>query len=102
VTIYITAKGITFKTETRVIETSSLQCLTSYPSPVRTIQGHRLISAPLGQLSCVSLAIVLENQTHPNLDNIRCTYAVNFTQYCKQKDIKVIRIYIAELVELVK
>jgi hypothetical protein len=69
---------------------------------VRTIQGRRLVSAPLGQLSCASLAVALENQIYPNLDNIRCTYAVNFTQFYKQKDVKVIRIYIAELVELVK
>ena len=34
--------------------------------------------------------------------NIKYTHAVNFTQFCKQKDVKVIRIYMAELVKLVK
>jgi hypothetical protein len=79
-----------------------LQRLTLHPSPARTIQGRHLISAPLGRLSRTSLVIVLENQTRPNLDNIKYTHAVNFTQFYKQKDIKVMRIYIVELVELVK
>jgi len=47
------------------------------------MQGRRLVSAPLGQLSRASLAVALENQTHLNLDNIKYTYAVNFTQFCK-------------------
>jgi len=38
---------------------------------------------PLGQLSCASLAVAPENQTCPNLNNIKCTYAVNFTQFYK-------------------
>jgi len=50
---------------------------------MRTVQGRRLISAPLGQLSYTSLAIALENQTRPNLDDIKCTYTVNFTQFYK-------------------
>jgi hypothetical protein len=102
ITAYITAKGIISKTETRAIKTSPLQCLILYLSPVHIIQGHCLIFTLLGQLSCTSLIIALENQTRPNLDNIRCIYAVNFTQFYKQKDIKVIKIYIAELVKLVK
>ena len=60
-TIYIIAKGIIFKTETRAIKTSFLQYLTLYSSPTRTMQGRRLISAPLGRLSRVSPAIVLED-----------------------------------------
>jgi hypothetical protein len=87
-TIYITAKGIIFKTKTKVIETSPSQCLTLYLSPVYTVQGRHLISAPLGRLSRASLAVVLENQTHPNLDNIRYTYTVNFTQFYKPKKYK--------------
>ena len=79
VTACIIAKGITSKTKTRVIKTSPLQCLTLYLSPARTMQGYCLVSAPLGRLSRASLAIVLENQTRPNLDNIRYTYTVNFT-----------------------
>ena len=78
-TAYIIAKGITSKTKTRAIKTFSLQCLTSHPSPARTVQGHHLISAPLGRPNCVSLAVALENQTCPNLDNIKYTYTVNFT-----------------------
>jgi len=66
------------------------------------VQGRRLISAPLGRPSCASPAVAPENQIRPNLDNIKCTYAVNFTQFYKQKDVKVIKIYMAELVELVK
>jgi len=66
------------------------------------VQGRRLVSAPLGRPSRASPAVAPENQIRPNLDNIRYTYTVNFTQFCKQKDVKVIRIYIAELVELVK
>jgi len=69
---------------------------------VRTVQGRYLVSAPLGQPSRASLAVALENQTRPNLDNIKYTYTVNFTQFCKQKGVKVIKIHIAELVELVK
>ena len=66
------------------------------------MQGRRLVSAPPGQPSRASLAVAPENQTRPNLDDIKCTRAVNFTQFCKQKGVKVIRIYIAELIELVK
>jgi hypothetical protein len=43
-----------------------------------------------------------EDQIRPNLDNIINVYTVNFAQFCKQKSVKVMRIYIAELVELVK
>ena len=60
-TVCIIAKGIISKTETRAIKTSPLQYLTSYLSPTRTVQGRRLISAPLGRPSRASLAIVLEN-----------------------------------------
>ena len=60
-TACIIAKGIIFKTKTRAIETSPLQYLTLHPSPTRTVQGRRLISAPLGRLSRASLAVVLEN-----------------------------------------
>ena len=66
------------------------------------MQGRRLISAPLGRLSRASLAVAPENQICPNLNNIKYTYIINFTQFYKQKDIKVIKIYIAELIELVK
>ena len=101
-TARITAKGITSKTETRAIETSPSQRPTSHPSPARTVQGRRLVSAPPGRPSRASPAVAPENQTRPNLDDIRCTRAVNFTQFCKQKDVKVMRIHMAELVELVK
>jgi len=47
------------------------------------MQGRHLISAPLGQLSCASLAVAPENQIRPNLDNIKCTYTINFTQFYK-------------------
>ena len=101
-TVCIIAKGIISKTETRIIKTSFSQYLTSHLSPTCTVQGRRLVSAPLGRLSRTSLAVALKNQICLNLNNIRYTYAVNFTQFCKQKDIKVIKIYIAELIELVK
>ena len=60
-TAYITAKGIIFKTKTRAIKTSPSQRLTSYPSPIYTVQGRRLVSTPLGQPSRASPAIALEN-----------------------------------------
>ena len=60
-TIYIIAKGIISKTKTRVIKISPLQYLTSYPSPIYTVQGRYLISAPLGRLNCASLAVALKN-----------------------------------------
>ena len=82
-TTCITAKGIIFKTKTRAIKTSPSQHPTSYPSPTRTVQGRHLISAPLGRLSRASLVIALENQIRPNLNNIKYTYTVNFTQFCK-------------------
>jgi hypothetical protein len=78
-TVYITAKDITAKTETRAIKTSPPQRLTLHPSPARTVQGRRLVSAPLGWLSRTSLAVAPENQIRPNLDNIRYTYTINFT-----------------------
>ena len=100
--IYITAKGIIFKTKTRSIKTSLLQYLTLHLSPARTIQGRCLAFALLGQLSRASLAVILMNQIHPNLNNIRYTYTANFTQFYKQKGVKVMKIYIVELVKLVK
>ena len=66
------------------------------------MQGRRLVSAPLGRPSCASLAIALENQICINLNNIKYIYTVNFTQFYKQKDVKVIKIYIVELVKLIK
>src|SRR6266571_2985011 len=48
VTVYVTAKGVIAKTETRAIKTSPPQHLTSHLSTTRTIQGRRLISAPQG------------------------------------------------------
>ena len=101
-TVYITAKGIIFKTKIRVIKTSPLQHLTLYLFPICTVQGRRLVSAPLSRLSRASLAVILENQTRLNLNNIKYTHAVNFTQFYKQKDIKVIKIHITKLVKLVK
>jgi len=47
------------------------------------MQGRHLVSAPPGQLSRASLAVAPENQIRPNLDNIKYTYAVNFTQFYK-------------------
>jgi len=82
-TAYITARTGYGTTKTWIIETAPPQHLTLYLSPARTIQGRRLISAPLGRLSYTSPAVVLESQTRPNLDNIKCTYTVNFTQFCK-------------------
>ena len=43
-----------------------------------------------------------EDQIHPNLNNIINIYAINFAQFCKQKGVKIIKIYIAELIELIK
>ena len=60
-TACIIAKGIISKTETRVIKTSPLQHLTLHLSPTHTMQGHRLVSAPLGRLSRASLVIALKN-----------------------------------------
>src|SRR6266568_9423676 len=80
-TACVTAKGVTAKTETRAIKTSPPQRPTLHLSPAHTIQGHHLISAPQGRPSRASLAITLENQTHPKLDDIKYTYAVNFTQF---------------------
>ena len=60
-TVCIIAKGIISKTKTRAIKTSPLQCPTSHLSPTRTVQGRRLISAPLGRLRRASPAVVPEN-----------------------------------------
>ena len=43
-----------------------------------------------------------EDQIRPNLDDIINIYAMNFAQFYKQKGIKIMRIHIVELVELVK
>ena len=43
-----------------------------------------------------------EDQIRPNLGNIINIHVVNFAQFCKQKSIKVMRIHMTELVELVK
>jgi hypothetical protein len=67
------------------------------------MQGRCLKTAPKSQLRWASPAVTLgEDQIRPNLDDIMNICAVNFAQFCKQKSVKVIRIYIAELVELVK
>jgi hypothetical protein len=79
------------------------QHLTLYPLPARLVQGRRLKTAPESQLRQASPAMTLrEDQIRPNLDNIINIRAVNFAQFYKQKGVKVIRIYIAELVELVE
>ena len=46
--------------------------------------------------------ILGEDQIRPNLDDIINIYTINFAQFYKQKGVKVMRIHIAELVELVK
>jgi len=67
------------------------------------VQGRRLETAPKSQLRRASPAATLgEDQIRPNLDNIINIRAVNFAQFCKQKGVKVIRIHMAELVELVE
>jgi hypothetical protein len=67
------------------------------------MQGYCLKTAFKSQLRRASPAITLgEDQIHSNLDNIINIYAINFTQFYKQKSVKVIGIYIAELVKLVK
>src|SRR5438045_48059 len=86
----------------RAIETSPPQHPTSHPLPVHTMQGRHLISAPPSSPSHTSPAPIPESQTCPNLDDIMCIHAVNFTQFCKQKGVKVMRIHMAELAELVK
>lgn len=78
-TIYITAKSIIAKTKTKAIKTSPLQRPTLHLFPMRIVQGYRLVSAPLGQLSHTSLAIALENQICLKLDDIKYTYTINFT-----------------------
>ena len=65
------------------------------------MQGRRLGTAPKSQPGQASPAIISgEDQIRPNLDDIISVHAVNFAQFYKQKGIKVMRIYMAELVEL--
>ena len=67
------------------------------------MQGCRLGTALKSQLRQASPAVILgEDQICPNLDDIMNIHAVNFAQFCKQKGVKVIRIYMAELVELIE
>ena len=101
-TARVTAKATSAQTEMRAIETSPPQHPTSHPLPACTMQGHRLVSTPPSCLSCTSPAPIPESQTCPNLDDIMCIHAVNFTQFCKQKGMKVMRIHMMELAELVK
>ena len=101
-TARVTAKATSAQTEMRAIETFPPQCPTSHPLPARTMQGRRLVSAPPSCPSRTSPAPIPESQTHPNLDDIMCVCAVNFTQFCKQKGMKVMRIHMMELAELVK
>src|SRR5438045_1358724 len=101
-TARVMAKATSAQTETRAIETFPPQRPTSHPLPVHTVQGRCLISAPPSCPSRTSPAPILESQTHPNLDDIMCVCAINFTQFCKQKGVKVMRIYMAELAELVE
>jgi hypothetical protein len=46
--------------------------------------------------------ILGEDQIRPNLDDIINIYTINFAQFYKQKGVKVMRIYIVELIKLVK
>jgi hypothetical protein len=67
------------------------------------MQGYCLKTAPESWLRQASpTAILGENQILPNLDDIINIHAVNFTQFYKQKGVKVMRIHMAELVELIK
>jgi hypothetical protein len=67
------------------------------------VQSRRLKTVPKSRLKQASLAAILgEDQIRPNLDDIINIYAVNFTQFCKQKGVKVMRIYIVELIKLVE
>src|SRR5438045_8867574 len=96
------AKATSAQTEMRAIETFPPQRPTSHPLPACTMQGRCLVSAPPSCLSRTSPAPILESQTRPNLDDIMCICTINFTQFCKQKGVKVMRINMAELAELVE
>jgi len=101
----VTAKVGQGNTETRMIETSLPPRPTSHPLPARSVQGRRLASAlqSRSRPKRASPATTSgQDQERPNLDDIRSVRAVNFTQFCKQKGVKAMRIHMAELVELVK
>jgi hypothetical protein len=100
---HVTAKVSQENTETQIIETALLLCSTFYLPPACLVQDCCLVSALQSQLKQTSLIITSEqDQECPNLDDIRSVCAVNFTQFCKQKDVKIIRVHMAELIELVK
>jgi hypothetical protein len=93
---------VSAQTETRAIETRPQQSPTSYPLPARSVQGRRHVPARKGRPRHASpVPTPQEDLTRPNLDDIRCVRAVNFTQFCKQKGVRVMRLHMAELVEMV-
>jgi len=82
--------------DTRAIETSSPARPTSHPLPARLVQGRRLPPATPSRPSCASPSDT-QSVERPNTDDIRCVRAPNFTQFCKQKGVRVMRIHMAEL-----
>jgi len=102
-TAYITAKTGHGITKTQIIKTMPPQHPTLHPLSACLMQGHRLRTVSKSQPRQASPTATLgEDQIHPNLGNIMNVCAVNFAQFCKQKSVKIIRIHMAELVELVK
>jgi len=103
ITAHVTAKTGHGITKTQIIKTTPLQCPTLHLLPTCLVQGCHLRTVPESQLRWASPTVTLgEDQIRPNLSDIMNVCAVNFAQFYKQKSVKVMRIHITELVELVK
>src|SRR5205814_5161480 len=87
--------------ESRAIETTFPTRPTSAPLPARVLQGRRLRPTALSRPNRARPAPVPTEGPRPNTDDIRCVRAVNFAQFCKQKDVRAMRMCMTELVDLV-
>ena len=87
--------------ETRAIETTAPARTTSTPLPARVVQSRRFSPAVPCRLNRARSAPAWTEGPRPNTDDIRCFRAPNFVQFCRQKDVRVMRIHMTELVDLV-
>src|SRR5205814_4601495 len=88
--------------KSRAIETTVPTRPTSIPLPARVLQGRRHAPAAPSRPSRARPAPAPTEGLRPNTNDIRCVRAINFSQFYKQKDVRVMRICMTELVDLVR
>jgi hypothetical protein len=94
-------KRVTFATETRMVEITEIDKRLRRPLPVPMLAGRRLkvcLKRPSAQRR--QPPFVPKEAERPNMEDIRAVRAVNFVQFCKQKDVRVMRIHMSKLIEL--